>query len=94
VLVKERKFGAGCVDSWRREQPALLARARHLLAPTLETLRETPFLFGASPTLADAALYGCCIMLEEAEPSLLAALDPELVAYARRLEAKAQSQTR
>src|SRR3954470_18962808 len=58
VLVKERKFGAGCVDAWERDRPALLARGQHLLQPTLSTLGRRPFLFGETPTLADAALYG------------------------------------
>src|SRR3954470_13289261 len=58
VLIKERKFGAGCVDAWLKERPALIAKARHLLAPTFSTLKKTPFLFGQTPTLADAALYG------------------------------------
>ncbi|MGC4086358.1 MAG: glutathione S-transferase family protein [Polyangiaceae bacterium] len=84
VLVKERKFGAGCVDIWERERPALLARARHLLAPSLRTLEQRPFLFGETPTLADAALYGNCCMLEEAR--LLETLSPALVQFARRLE--------
>lgn len=91
VLVKERKFGAGCVDAWLRDQEALLAEARVLLAPTLETLSQVPFVFGNAPTLADAALYGPCIMLEEAAPGVLAKLSPELVAFTRRLEAKAPS---
>src|SRR5688572_2187070 len=58
VFVKERKFGAGCVDGWLREREALFARAHKLLAPTLRTLAERPFLFGDAPTLADAALDG------------------------------------
>lgn len=91
VLIKERKFGAGCVDQWRRDQPLLLAKARQLLAPTVKTLHQTPFLFGDRPTLADAALYGCCIMLEDADPSLITKIDAQLVAYLRRLEAKARS---
>ena len=90
VLVKERKFGAVCVDAWQRDQEALLGKARALLQPTLKTLRQTPFLFGSAPTLADAALYGNCVMLEEAAPGLLAKLSPELADYTRRLEAKAQ----
>lgn len=90
VLVKERKFGAGCVDAWLRDRPALIAKARHLLAPTLSTLEKTPFLFGNSPTLADAALYGNCIMLEEADASLLPQISPALVAFARRLEQAAR----
>ncbi|MEO7033491.1 MAG: glutathione S-transferase family protein [Polyangiaceae bacterium] len=58
-----------------------------MLAPTLSTLAGCPFLFGRQPTLADAALYGNCTMLEEAAPDLLAQLAPSLVLYARRVEA-------
>jgi glutathione S-transferase len=90
VLVKERKFGAGCVDAWERDRPTLIARARHLLEPTLRTLAQRSFLFGDAPTLADAALYGLCAMLDEAHPALLAEVDPALVGFARRLEARAR----
>jgi glutathione S-transferase len=90
VLVKERKFGAGCVDAWQRDQESLLGKARALLEPTIETLRQTAFLFGAAPTLADAALYGNCIMLEEADPTLLRQVAPALVAYARKVEQAAR----
>jgi glutathione S-transferase len=90
VLIKERKFGAGCVDAWLQQRPTLIEKARHLLAPTLSTLEKSPFLFGAKPTLADAALYGVCIMLEEADPRLLPQLSPHLVTYCRRLEAAAK----
>jgi glutathione S-transferase len=90
VLIKERKFGVGCVDAWLNERPALLAKARHLLAPTLSTLEKSPFLFGSSPTLADAALYGVCAMLEEGAPELLPQVSPTLVNFARRLEQAAR----
>jgi glutathione S-transferase len=86
VLIKERKFGAGCVDAWERDRDHLFARAEKLIAPTLATLRERPFLFGGEPTLADAALYGLCQMLEESDPRLLERLSPALPAYARSLE--------
>jgi glutathione S-transferase len=86
VFVKERKFGAGCVDAWQRDQGQLLARARHLLAPTLATLGQRPFLFGASPTLADAALYGECAMIEEADKGLLSRISPTLEPYLRAIE--------
>jgi len=86
VLVKERKFGAGCVDAWARDHASLVARARALLAPTLRTLSKRPFVLGDAPTLADAALYGQCAMLEEAAAPLLPEIAPELVAFARRLE--------
>jgi glutathione S-transferase len=87
TLTKERKFGAGCIEAWLREQPALLERARHLLAPTLLTLEQQAFVFGARPTLADAALYGYLVMLREADPKLLRSLSPGLVSYVQRLEA-------
>ena len=71
VLIKERKFGPGCVDEWQTRRDELLARANALLAPTERTLRAQPFLFGAAPTLADAALSGQFAMLEAADPALL-----------------------
>jgi glutathione S-transferase len=89
VLVKERKFGAGCVDAWERDRDALIARGRELLAPSLQTLSARPFLFGDRPTLADAALYGQCAMLEAGDPRLLDAVSPDLRKYARRMEAAA-----
>jgi glutathione S-transferase len=87
VLIKERKFGAGCVEAWERDRKSLVAKARQLLAPTLATLEQTPFLFGQKPTLADASLYGNCAMLEEAAPELLGEISAGLVAFARRVEA-------
>jgi glutathione S-transferase len=86
VLVKERKFGAGCVDAWEKSQAGLVERARHLLAPSLKTIAARPFLFGDTPTLADAALYGLCKMLEEADPLLLPRVAETLVPFVRRLE--------
>ena len=86
VLVKERKFGAGCVTAWERDRDVLIAKARRLLAPTLATLAEKPFLFGERPTLADAALYGNCAMLEEADPKLLDRVSSALGPYMRRIE--------
>jgi glutathione S-transferase len=89
VLIKERKFGPGCVEAWERDRPSLIARARTLLAPTVRTLAARPFLFGDAPTLADAALYGQCAMLEEADSRLLPQVAEALVPYARRVEAAA-----
>lgn len=87
VLIKERKFGAGCVTAWEKDRTSLVARAQRLLAPTLATLDAQPFLFGKAPTLADAALYGEGAMLEAASPALLEQVSPKLAAFMRRLEA-------
>lgn len=86
VLIKERKFGAGCVDDWRHQRPALLARASSLLAPTERTLAAQPFIFGAAPTLADAALYGQLAMLHAADPALLTCLSSAFLNWAGRVE--------
>ena len=64
-------------------------KPHNLLAPSLKTLAVCPFLFGDEPTLADAALYGQCVMLEEGDPKLLARIDEALVPFARRVEKKA-----
>ena len=84
VMIKERKFGVGCVDAWERDRAVLIAQAQELLEPSLRTLAARPFLFGERPTLADAALYGLCAMMEWAQ--LLDALAPALTDYARRVE--------
>jgi glutathione S-transferase len=86
VLIKERKFGAGCVDTWKRDRHALLAKAQKLLAPSVETLARQPFLFGERPTLADAALYGNLAMLNECDPKLVANISPELASWVVRAE--------
>jgi glutathione S-transferase len=89
VLTKERKFGAGCVEEWRKNRDELLVKARALLAPSVETLREVPFVFGERPTFADCALYGNLAMLHEADPTLVSELAPELETFRARLAAVA-----
>jgi glutathione S-transferase len=86
VLIKERKFGAGCVTAWEKDVDGLVARAQRLLAPTLATLEKRPFLFGERPTLADAALYGVAAMLEEADPTLLSRVSRKLGEFMIRVE--------
>ncbi len=85
TLVKERKFGAGCIDAWGAARGELLARARALLAPTVRTLSNQPFVFGEQPTLADLALYGQWAMLEASDASLLGEFDPTVVTHFRRV---------
>jgi len=79
------------VDAWLRDRTELVRRAQSLLAPTLKTLAQRRFLFGDRPSLADAALYGNCAMLEEAQPALLSQISEALPTYARRIEASVGS---
>lgn len=86
TLIKERKFGAGCVDAWEAGRADLIERARTVLEPVRRTLAAQPFVFGDTLTLADAALYGQWAMLEEGTPGVLDRISPVFVAHARRLE--------
>ncbi|HUS33332.1 MAG TPA: glutathione S-transferase family protein [Kofleriaceae bacterium] len=84
-FVKERKFGAGCIDQWARDTPALTARLRDLAAPLARTLTGQPYLLGAEPTLADAAVWGNLYMLESVAAGWVARELPELAAWYARL---------
>ncbi len=55
---KERKFGRGCVDAWRRDAKEIRAELDHLLVRFEKTLRHQPFLFGSEPVYADFLLFG------------------------------------
>ncbi len=87
TLVKERKYGAGCVERWKEEGEALLARGLALLAPTRVTLSRRSFLLGEAPTIADAALYGQIVMCEAGSPGVTAAFGAEVGAWLGRLRA-------
>jgi glutathione S-transferase len=86
TLVKERKFGPGCVDAWARDHDQLIERANALLEPTARTLAQQPFVFGATPTLADAALYGEFAMLIAVKPALIERFAPPFAAWIRRID--------
>lgn len=55
---RERRFGRGCVDQWRRDRPQLRARADMLLEPFERDLQRQPYLFGDAPVYTDFALWG------------------------------------
>src|SRR4051812_34821689 len=81
VLIKERKFGPGCVDAWERDTDQLIARANDLLAPSARTLSAQPYLFGPRPTLADTALYGLFAFLRLANPAHVGRFPPVFTAW-------------
>lgn len=95
ALIKERKYGAGCCDKWADERASHLATARRILEPTAATLEARPFLFGAAPTLADAALYGQLYMQGVADELLPGRIAPAFPAWMRRMdEAAAAAKTK
>lgn len=55
---KERKFGAGCIDQWRKQRPDLLAELHAKLLPFEEMLMYQAFLLGERPRFVDFDLYG------------------------------------
>jgi glutathione S-transferase len=88
TLVKERKFGPGCLDRWRSERDSIAGRAAALLAPVARTLSARPFVLGAAPTLADAALYGQLAMVAWAEPAWPGGLAGPLAAWFERVSGR------
>jgi glutathione S-transferase len=55
---KERKFGRGCIDQWRRDQKPMLAELARRLVPFEGMLLSQPFLLGDQPRFVDFDLYG------------------------------------
>jgi len=55
---KERKFGRGCVDLWKKEAPLLRVQAEKVLSPFDQIFRHTEFIFGSAPVYSDFLLFG------------------------------------
>jgi len=55
---KERKFGRGCIDQWRKEQGGWLKRLEQGLMPFEEMVAHHPFLLGDCPHFVDFDLFG------------------------------------
>jgi len=55
---KERKFGRGCIDQWRKQQGEWLKRLEQGLVPFEEMAAHDPFLLGDRPRFVDFDLFG------------------------------------
>ncbi len=77
-LVKERRYGAGCIDAWRRDAEGLSARLAAALAPVAAAVAHRPFLLGAEPGVGDAAVYGQLFFVEFVAPGWITARAPGL----------------
>ncbi|MGC9942984.1 MAG: glutathione S-transferase [Verrucomicrobiota bacterium] len=55
---KERKFGRGCIDQWRKQKSDWLKKLESSLTPFEHTLAHTRFLLGDRPRFVDFDLIG------------------------------------
>ncbi len=55
---KERKFGRGCLEQWRKQQGEWLERMERGLLPFEEMAAHHPFLLGDRPRFVDFDLFG------------------------------------
>jgi glutathione S-transferase len=56
---KERKFGRGCLEAWRKQQPQLVAQLEHNLLIPDAMLKTRPFLLEPDrPVFVDFNLFG------------------------------------
>ena len=58
IRFKERRFGRGCVEQWRKAAPELRKQARVALMPFDLMARNGAFLLGDVPVYTDYALLG------------------------------------
>jgi glutathione S-transferase len=55
---KERKFGRGCIDQWRKDQNGWLKKLEEILIPFEEMTAHHSFLLGEKPRFVDFDLFG------------------------------------
>jgi glutathione S-transferase len=71
-IVKERRFGPGCIDAWRADRAGFADRVCGLLEPLGRALATRPYLLGETPSVADAAVFGQLHMIECGLPGFAA----------------------
>ncbi|BDG03756.1 glutathione S-transferase family protein [Anaeromyxobacter oryzae] len=84
-VVKERKFGPGCLDAWRTQRGALADRVVDLLEPIARAVATRPWILGDTPSVADAAVYGQLHMVQAAIPGFVAERVPALASWFARV---------
>ncbi len=80
-LVKERRYGAGCIEAWKHDAVTYSAQLKSMLAPVAAALERTPYLLGDALSLADAAVVGQLSMVEAGVPGWLKANLPALLPW-------------
>lgn len=86
-LIKERRYGTGCITQWRADQAKYADETKALLGPVVEAVRASGFVLGDSVSVADAAVAGQLQMVEYAVPGWVSAHVPALGAWFEPLRA-------
>jgi glutathione S-transferase len=85
VRHKERKFGPGCLEQWRRGRAGLLRELALVLLPFDQMLRGRPFLLENRPRFLDFDLWGMLANLLYTGHYTLPKAYPRLRQWYRRL---------
>lgn len=86
-LIKERRYGAGAISTWREEAQQHRTSTLEALQPIVTALGKSPFVLGERPSIADAAIAGQLFMLEVASPGFVRREVPSLAGWYERLKA-------
>jgi glutathione S-transferase len=82
---KERRYGAGCVDAWRRDADTFRAEAERHFTRFESMLSAQPFLLGEQPVYTDFLLYGILGNYTFQGWNTLPATLPNLLAWQQRM---------
>jgi glutathione S-transferase len=83
---KERKFGRGCLDQWRKEQKTWLKQLEERLIPFEIILTHQPYLLDDRPRFVDFDLFGMLENFLYSGHYRLPAAHPQIVAWHRRMK--------
>jgi hypothetical protein len=86
VLIKERKFGPGCVDAWERDADGLFAQGNELLAPPPAPCPRSPSCSERTPRWPTAPSTACSPSCGGARTNARAASRRRSQRWMRRLE--------
>ncbi|MEW5739809.1 MAG: glutathione S-transferase family protein [Myxococcota bacterium] len=86
-LIKERRYGAGCIEAWRRDEARYSEQVVAMLEPIVDAVKQRPYILGESLSLADAAVASQLFMVEVAKPGWVAEQVPALVPWYARVRA-------
>ena len=83
---KERKFGRGCLDQWRKEQKTWLKQLEERLIPFEIILTHQPYLLDDRPRFADFDLFGMLGNFLYSGHYRLPAAHPQIINWHRRMK--------